>query len=146
MPSAQGHLPDDEAGHGEAGAASDEERPILLEEIDAALHESAAVADAHAAASIRDWRDSLTRVLETLTYARGVLADDVSILRHRLATATPSSKEMVDDLPGVLTARSWGEGSSAPDASISSCGPGSRHLPPIRRLAGRRTLRWPAST
>ncbi len=115
MPSAQAHLPDDEASDRAAGAAPDEVRPILLEEIDAALHESAAVADAPGTTSIRDWRDSLTTVLETLTYARGVLADDVSILRHRLATATPSSKEMVDDLPGALTARSWGEGWSAPD-------------------------------
>jgi hypothetical protein len=119
VPSAHAHLPDDETGHREAGATPDEERPILLEEIDAALLESAAVADAHRAASIRAWRDSFTRVLETLSYARGVLADDVSILRHRLASASPSGKEMVDDLPGALTARSWGEGWSAPDDSAT---------------------------
>jgi hypothetical protein len=117
VPSAQAHLPDGEAGHREAGAAPDEEHPILLEEVDAALNESADATDARGSPSIRDWRDRLTRVLETLTYARGVLTDDVSILRHRLATATPSSKEMVDDLPGALTARSWGEGWSASDAA-----------------------------
>ncbi len=115
MSSGQAHLPDDGAGHREAGEVRDEERPLELEDVDAALGESAGVADASGATPIRAWRDGLTQILETLVYARGVLTDDMGILRHRLATDTPSSKEMVDDLPGALVARSWGEGWSAPD-------------------------------
>jgi hypothetical protein len=115
VPSGQAHLPDDAAGHREAGEVPDEERPLDLEDVDAALRESAGVADASGATPIRAWRQGLTRILETLVYARGVLTDDMGILRHRLATDAPSSKEMVDDLPGALAARSWGEGWSAPD-------------------------------
>jgi hypothetical protein len=115
VPSGQARLPDDGAGHREAGEVPDEERPLELEDVDAALRESAGVAAASGAAPIRAWREDLIGILETLVYARGVLTDDMGILRHRLATDAPSSKEVVDDLPGTLAARSWGEGWSAPD-------------------------------
>jgi hypothetical protein len=115
VPSAQAHLPDDDADRREAGESGDQEHAILLEEIDDALRESAAVGDTHGAGAIATWRDSLTRILETLTYAGSVLADDVAILRHRLATDAPSSKEMVDDLPRALATSSSGQDSSAPE-------------------------------
>ena len=67
MPSAQAHLPDDEAGHREAGAAPDEEHPILLEEIDAALRRVGRCGRRARGRIDPAWRDSLTRVLETLT-------------------------------------------------------------------------------
>ncbi|HTU36520.1 MAG TPA: hypothetical protein VMF35_00800 [Acidimicrobiales bacterium] len=114
MPSAQAPLPDDEGGREAGGSAGDDE-PVLLEDIDRILQESAGVADAHGATPVRAWRDALRRDLEALIYARSVLADDVAILRHRLATDAPSSKEVVDDLPDVLAGRSWGAGWSEPD-------------------------------
>ncbi len=114
VPSAQAHPPDDAADHRAAAAAPDEERPILLDEVDDALRESAGIGGAQSPLLLA-WRESLTRILETLTYARSVLADDVGILRHRLVTDAPSSKEVVDDLPGVLTAGSWGADWSVPD-------------------------------
>jgi hypothetical protein len=114
VPSAQAPLPDDEGGR-EAGGSPGDDEPVLLEDIDRILQESAGVADAHGATPVRAWRDALRRDLEALIYARSVLADDVAILRHRLATDAPSSKEVVDDLPDVLAGRSWGEGWSAPD-------------------------------
>ena len=49
-----------------------------------------------------------------LTYARGVLAADVAILRHCLATATPSSKEWSTTCPARLSARSWGRAGRPP--------------------------------
>jgi len=114
VPSAQAPLPDDEGGREAGGSAGDDE-PVLLEDIDRILQESAGVADAHGATPVRAWRDALRRDLEALIYARSVLADDVAILRHRLATDAPSSKEVVDDLPDVLAGRSWGAGWSEPD-------------------------------
>ena len=114
MPSAQAPLPDDEGGR-EAGGSPGNDEPVLLEDIDRILQESAGVADAHGATPVRAWRDALRRDLEALIYARSVLADDVAILRHRLATDAPSSKEVVDDLPDVLAGRSWGAGWSEPD-------------------------------
>lgn len=117
MPSAHAQLPDgdDGDGDGESEGSPESERPILVADIDRVLDESAGVATAEGPVSVRAWRDELTRALESLRYARGVLADDVGILRHRLATGAPSTKEVVDDLPEVLAARSRGEESSAPD-------------------------------
>ena len=116
MPSAQAHLPDDGGGHREAGDRRDEDPPVLLGDIDRALEESAGVGDKQGTASIRVWRDELSRALGALNYALGVLTDDVAILRHRLATDAPSSKEIIDDLPGVLADPSSGKPASAPEA------------------------------
>ena len=118
MPSAQAPVPDDDAGRAARGGP-DDEQPILLDDVDRVLQESAGAADAHGASPVRAWRDTLRRSLEALIYARSVLADDVAILRHRLATDVPSGKEVVDDLPDVLAGRSWGEGWSAPQSPAS---------------------------
>ena len=115
MPSAQAHSPGDDADRREAGDAEGMDHPILLAEVDDALRDSADVAGAKEPGAIRSWGDSLFVILETLTYACSVLADDVRILRHRLATDAPSSKEVVDDLPRALTTSSWGTDRSAPD-------------------------------
>jgi hypothetical protein len=115
VPSAHASLPEDDGGHHGGAESLDDDRPVHLDEIDRTLRESADVARADRAAPIRAWRDSLRRFLEVLIYARSVLSDDVGILRHRLATDAPSSKEILDDLPAVLAARSWGEGWSGPD-------------------------------
>jgi hypothetical protein len=115
VPSAHAQLPEGEGEAGGSEGAPEPDRPILLAEIDRALDESAGVTASSGAVAVRAWRDELTGALEALQYARGVLADDVAILRHRLASGAPSNKEVVDDLPGVLAARSTGQGSSAPE-------------------------------
>jgi hypothetical protein len=117
VPSAQAHLPDDGGGLlGSGGEGRGEDRPVLLEGIDRALEESGRVGDTQRAASIRVWRDELSRALGALNYAESILRDDVAILRHRLATGAPSSKEIIDDLPGVLADPPSGTPASAPEA------------------------------
>ncbi len=115
MPSAQAHSPGDDADRREAGDTEGMDHPILLAEVDDALRDSADVARRRSLERSVAWGDSLFVILETLTYACSVLADDVRILRHRLATDAPSSKEVVDDLPRALTTSSWGTDRSAPD-------------------------------
>jgi hypothetical protein len=89
-----------------------DESPILLTDIDQVLEESAHVERARASDPIRAWRDDLKVALDSLAYARGVLAADVGILRHCLAAPHPQA--VVDDLPSAMTTRSWGDGWSAP--------------------------------
>ena len=81
MPSAQAHPPDDDGRHDDG--RPDEDGPVLLEDVDRALRESAGVAETHDMDAMRVWRTTLTRALEVLIYARSVLAGDVGILRHR---------------------------------------------------------------
>jgi hypothetical protein len=93
--------------------------PILLTDIDRALRESAAVADAGADGPlpIREWRDELAVALESLAYAQTVLSADVGMLRHRLSAEDGDGPVLVDDLPHVLSSRPWGKGWSAPCGS-----------------------------
>ncbi|HXN60924.1 MAG TPA: hypothetical protein VN886_10775 [Acidimicrobiales bacterium] len=95
----------------EFGAWADES-PILLADIDQILEESAHVERARASDPIRAWRDDLKVALDSLAYARAVLAADVGILRHCLAA--PHQQAVVDDLPSAMTTRTWGDGWSAP--------------------------------
>ena len=67
-----------------------DESPILLADIDQILEESAHVERARASDPIRAWRDDLKVALDSLAYARGVLAADVGILRHCLGRAPPA--------------------------------------------------------
>jgi hypothetical protein len=108
VPSAHAHLhEDDEIGSSELSA---EERPILLADIDRALGESAVLERTRGASPIRVWRDELTLALESLTYARTVLAADVAILRRCLAADASDLEALVDDLPVVMAGRHWGKG------------------------------------
>jgi hypothetical protein len=111
LPSAHAHLPDE--GTDDAPGEPPLDRPILLVDIDQILEDSAGVERAGRGAPIRVWRDELTLALESLTYAREVLASDVEILRHCLATPGSDAKTVVDELPKVMT-------SSRPEESGSS--------------------------
>jgi hypothetical protein len=77
--------------------------PIQLTDIDRVLEDSAAVADANQVASVRVWRDELTVALESLSYAQSVLASDVGILRHCLASESVDAQAVVDQLPRLVT-------------------------------------------
>jgi hypothetical protein len=95
-------------------ADSSDESPLLLTDIDRVLAESAEVDRAGTGSPVRVWRDDLTVALESLAYARGVLAADVGILRHTLATAPRDGQAIVDRLSAVVAAHPWGHGWSAP--------------------------------
>jgi hypothetical protein len=77
------------------------DRPILLVDIDRLLEGSADVEHLDHEA-LRTWRADLTLVLESLIYARDILAADVAILRHASAADVPDGQSVVDDLPDVL--------------------------------------------
>jgi hypothetical protein len=107
VPSAHAHLhEDDEMG---TDLAADE-RPILLADIDQVLAESAVLERTRGASPIRVWRDELTLALESLAYARAILAADVSILRHSLVADGSDPQDVVDDLPTVMNEHPWGDG------------------------------------
>jgi hypothetical protein len=103
----------DESDRSDEVGAWPDESPIFLADIDQVLEESAHVESARASDPIRAWRDDLTLALDSLAYARGVLAADVGILRHCLAA--PHQQAVVDDLPTLMKTRAWGAGWSAPD-------------------------------
>ena len=108
MPSAHAHLhEDDEIGPEDLSAG---ERPILLADIDRVLGESAVLERTRGASPIRVWRDELTIALESLAYARSVLAADVAILRRCLADAGPDLDRVVSDLPTIMTGPHWDDG------------------------------------
>ncbi len=109
------HAHDDDARSSAAADVLARQRPISFADIDRVLEESAEVVESTGPAPVRAWRDGLTLALESLGYARAVLAADVGILRHCLATEGPDDQTLVDDLPAVVTTGTWGEGWSAPD-------------------------------
>jgi hypothetical protein len=76
------------------------DRPILLADIDQLLEESADVEHLDHEA-LRSWRGDLTVVLESLTYARAILAGDVAILR-RTGGADTAGRAVEADLPRLL--------------------------------------------
>jgi hypothetical protein len=113
--SARAHL---QAGGGQdlddtGSSLLSETDPIQLTDIDRVLEDSAAVAEANQAAPVRVWRDELTVALESLSYAQSVLAGDVGILRHCLASEAVDAQAVVDNLPrlvsgtGEATAEAW---------------------------------------
>ena len=91
------------------------ERPIQLADIDRLLADSAGIASAEAASPIRAWRDELTLALESLAYAGTVLSADVAILRRCVAPGGSDGQGLIDDLPVVLSSRTWGDGWSGHD-------------------------------
>jgi hypothetical protein len=117
VPLADAHAPDGDVpvyAQAHAWGLSLPDRPIELVDIDQLLETSADVELLGRGAPIRTWRDSLTSVLELLTYARAILAADVAILRHSPALEGPDGLRAADELPGVLSSRSWGDGWSEP--------------------------------
>ncbi len=82
MPAASAHTYPDQAD--EAGGLSLQVRPINLVDIGRALGESAR-AERLGDIAIRAWRDDLTVIRDSLSYARAILAADVAILAERAA-------------------------------------------------------------
>ena len=86
--------------------------PIQLTDIDRVLEDSASLAESNQAAPVRIWREELTVALESLSYARSVLASDVGILRHCLENESTDPKALVDELPRLVAGRTGGLSSS----------------------------------
>ena len=147
MSSAHAPVPGhDETDLSEEFGAWADESPILLADIDQILEESAHVERARASDPIRAWRDDLKVALDSLAYARAVLAADVGILRHCLAAPHPQA--VVDDLPSAMTTRTWGDGWSAPaEGEPDPRGPGwTGRSSSVRTGSWRPTRRWRTPT
>jgi hypothetical protein len=115
VPAADARAPDGDAhAYAQAWGLSLPDRPIQLADIDQLLETSVDVELLGRRAPIRNWRDALTSVLELLTYARAILAADVAILRHSPAFEGPDGQPTIDELPEVMSSRSWGDGWSEP--------------------------------
>jgi hypothetical protein len=97
--------PIDAHGAGERAAEpSLRDRPIDLIDIARALGESSNI-ERLGDAAIRAWRDDLTLILESLSYAGTILAADVAILSQPRSEATTPGREPVDDVPGRPSSR-----------------------------------------
>ena len=117
MPGVHAHAHDDDDDTESNGSIETpaRERPISFADIDRVLEASAAVADSTGASPVRAWRDDLTLALESLRYARTILAADVKILRHAMATEGPDDQAVVDDLPAIVTTGTWSEERASTD-------------------------------
>ena len=80
-------------------------RPLNLIDIGRALGGSAHV-ERLGDIPIRAWRDDLGIIRDSLSYARTVLAADLTILTQTTSPETSQLQQVVDDLPGVLTKNS----------------------------------------
>jgi hypothetical protein len=102
VPAASAHMSRDEAE--KAGELSLHIQPIDLVDIGRVLGESAK-AERLGDIPVRAWRDDLTVIRDSLSYARAVLAADVAILTESGPSATTETQQrVVDDLPGTLAA------------------------------------------
>jgi hypothetical protein len=101
VPAASAHTNRDEAD--EAGELSLRMQPIDLVDIGRVLGESAK-AERLGDIPIRAWRDDLTVIRDSLSYARAVLTADVAILTESGRSATTETQRVVDELPGLLDA------------------------------------------
>jgi hypothetical protein len=101
VPAAAAQAYRDEAD--EAGELSLQSRPINLVDIGRVLGESAK-AERLGDIPIRAWRDDLTVIRDSLSYARAILTADVAILTESDPATTKESQRAVDELPGVLAA------------------------------------------
>lgn len=108
MPSTDAHAD----GEGEA-ELSPGDRPIDLIDIARALGESSNI-ERLGGAAIRAWRDELTLIRDSLSYALTILAADVAILSHPTSEAAAGAGSDVDDLPRRL-ASSPSEDQWSPD-------------------------------
>jgi hypothetical protein len=102
VPAAFAHTHPDEAGD-----LSLQDRPINLVDIGRVLGESAR-AEGLDDVPIRAWRDDLTVIRDSLSYARAILAADVAILTEAGSPRATERQGIVDALPSVLV-------SSAPE-------------------------------
>ena len=82
----------------------DSDRPLNLVDIGRALGESAHV-QRLGDVPIRAWRDDLTLIRDSLSYARTVLAADLAILTQTASPETSEWQDVIDGLPGVLDGR-----------------------------------------
>jgi len=102
--------------HAESEAAAElwlRDRPINLIDIARVLGESANIERLDGAA-IRAWRDDLTLIRDSLSYARAILAADVAILSESGSQKPPAGREVVDTLPDRLSS-SLGEEQWSPE-------------------------------
>jgi hypothetical protein len=89
-------------GGGDGGAEpSLRDRPIDLIDIARALGESSNI-ERLGGAAIRAWRDDLTVIRESLSYARTILAADAAILSQSRSEGTTGRRDAVDQHPGGL--------------------------------------------
>jgi hypothetical protein len=114
VPGVHAHAHDD-AESGALHETASGEEAISLADIDRALEASEGLAESTGVLPVRAWRDALTLALESLTYARTVLAGDVTVLRHALATEGPDDQAVVDELPAILATDTWSEGRESAD-------------------------------
>ena len=93
-----------------AAEPSLQDRPIDLIDIARALGESSNI-ERLGGAAIRAWRDQLTLILDSLSYARTILAADVAILTQTRSEGTTADRDAVDELPNRLSSspseRQW---------------------------------------
>ena len=90
--------------HAEGGDAAElwlRDRPINLIDIARVLGESANIERLDGAA-IRAWRDDLTLIRDSLSYARAILAADVAILSESGSQRPPAGRDVVDTVPSGL--------------------------------------------
>lgn len=91
-----------------------QDRPINLIDIARVLGESASIERLDGAA-IRAWRDDLTLIRDSLSYARAILAADVAILSKSGSQKPPAGRDVVDTLPGRLSSSPGDDQWSAED-------------------------------
>jgi len=115
VPSVHAHAPGEDDADSGAADLSVQIRPILLVDIDRILEDSANVEHRGDGAPIRTWRDELTLVLESLTYARAILAADAAILLHSSAPEGADPKSVVDELPRAMDTGPWDDQWSGSD-------------------------------
>ena len=95
--------PTDAYAEGDAASElSRRDRPIDLIDIARALGESSNI-ERLGGAAIRAWRDHLTLIQESLSYARTILTADVAILSHSGSEGRTPGRDVLDELPGRLT-------------------------------------------
>jgi hypothetical protein len=115
VPGVHAHAHDDDTESSRSSETPARERPISVADIDRLLEASAGAAESTGASPVRAWRDALTLALESLRYARTILAADVKILRHAMATEGPDDQAVVDDLPAIVTTGTWTEERASTD-------------------------------
>ena len=109
-------VPASDAHADSEGAAelSRRDRPIDLIDIARALGESSNI-ERLGGAAIRAWRDDLTLIRDSLSYALTILAADVAILSHSGPEGPAAGRDVVDELPRRLSSSPSGNQRSVED-------------------------------